>query len=488
MATGLRECAGGADRLVVVDTETTGVYATDRVVEIAIVTMSLDGTVLDVFDTLIQPGRDVSASHIHGITATMVASAPTFSEVAGDVAVRLNGACLVAHNLPFDFRMLAGEFDRIGSQLVMKSGVDTLKATGCRLHEACSTHNVKLEGAHRALADASATAELLLRVVERCVAGSPASAATSLSRTGRILRRTDVTPSRLPDPPLIAYLASRLPHTGVEVGMLSYLELVGRAASDLHIDRDERRQLSELASELGLNEAHLAQAHRRFVNELVDAAIADSEVTDAEYDTLVRIASALDVDQNTVEQRIRPYRPTSSEVTLTPQMTVVFTGDHAYYHRDTLGMLATEIGLSVQTGVSKSTQLVAAADPASSSAKANKARQYGIPVVAVDDLLKAKLGDRLSAHGSGRAGLKVVTCPDCQVTWTIEATTAGARSKRCGECSALVGRPIAKRKARDMWAPPTIEWLTCSDCGSSWHRQAIKGRKPLVCPTCKDAL
>ena len=80
----LERLAGGADRFVVVDTETTGVYPSDRIVEVAIVTLDLDGNVVEVWDTLVNPMRDVSATHIHGITATMVRDAPTFEMIAGD--------------------------------------------------------------------------------------------------------------------------------------------------------------------------------------------------------------------------------------------------------------------------------------------------------------------------------------------------------------------------------------------------------------------
>lgn len=50
----LHRSADGADRFAVVDTETTGVYTTDRVVEIAIVTPTLDSEVIDRFDTLVR--------------------------------------------------------------------------------------------------------------------------------------------------------------------------------------------------------------------------------------------------------------------------------------------------------------------------------------------------------------------------------------------------------------------------------------------------
>ncbi len=110
----LARLAGGADRIAVVDCETTGIYSSDRVVEIAIVTLDLDGRVTHLWDTLVQPQRGVGASHIHGITANTLKDAPTFSDVARDVAIRLNGACVAAHNLSFDARMVGGEFSRIG--------------------------------------------------------------------------------------------------------------------------------------------------------------------------------------------------------------------------------------------------------------------------------------------------------------------------------------------------------------------------------------
>lgn len=485
MAAGLRGCAGGADRFVVIDTETTGVYRSDRVVEIALVTLSLDGDVIDVFDTLLQPGREVSATHIHGITASMVARAPTFADVAGDVAVRLDGACLVAHNLPFDYRMVGDEFERLGVGLSMTAGVDTLWATGCRLIEACSMFAVPLDGAHRALSDAMATSQLLAHVAESCKPGSPAYAPRELARTGRVLRRDDTVAIRLPDPPLITYLASRLALSGVEAAMLSYLEVVGRAVADLHLDKEERAELMTLAGQLGLTPAQIAQAHRRFANELIDAAVADAEVTDAEHDMLVRIAAALDVDQLAVESRLRPFRSAVDEIELADGMSVVFTGDHPVHDRETLRQVAEERGFVVQSGVSKSTKLVVAVDTASNSGKAAKARQYGIPVVSVDDFISRGVGDVIVAHGAGQTGLKVITCPDCLATWTVAATVGAARSKRCDDCAPITTPTGARPKVqRDMWAPPSIEWLTCESCGCRWHRETARGRKPRQCPTC----
>lgn len=478
----LRAVAGGADRVVVVDTETTGVYPTDRIVEIALITLSLDGEVLDVWDTLVQPQRDVGATFVHGITASMVANAPTFPDIAGDVAVRLEGACVAAHNLPFDGRMMGGEFGRIGVDLSIPRGVDTLRATRAKLVEACAQHRIALDGAHRALVDATATANLLLRVFGSCEAGGPVALAAPLPRQGRVFRREDSAPVVLPDPPLIAYLASRLTHSGVEVNVLSYLELVDRCIADLHLDPEERWKLGELAHDLGLDDAHIALAHRRFVNELIDAALDDHEVTSDEYELLVRAAAALGVDQQVVEHPTRDARATSASISITPGLQVVFTGDHPRFDRADLVAHADSLGLEVQGGVTKKTDLLVAADPETSSGKAGKARRYGIPVLGAEQFATIRAGDTLESAGTTVAELKVINCPDCFTTWTVPAVSSEQRSKRCGECSQAATSSPHRRAAGV--ASPVVEVLDCAACGISWQRERSRGRKPTRCPAC----
>lgn len=479
----LRPVAGGADRVVVLDTETTGVYPTDRIVEIALVTLSLDGEVLDVWDTLVQPERDIGATFVHGITASMVAGAPTFADVAGDVAVRLEGACVAAHNLAFDARMVGGEFARIGVDMSIPGGIDTLRATGARLAEACALHRIELVEAHRALADATAAANLLLRVLASCDPGGPVALGRSLPRQGRVFRREDAAPVVLPDPPLIVYLASRLAHAGVEAKVLSYLELVGRCIADLHLEPDEQRSLGELAHDLGLDDAHIALAHRRFVNELIDAALADHEVTSDEYEMLVRVAAALRVDQQVVEHRTREARATSSSLSLDRGLRVVFTGEHPNLDRADLVAHAICLGLEVQGGVTKNTDLLVAADPDTNSGKAGKARRYGIPVLGAQQFAGMRAGDSLEGVASSVAELKVITCPDCFTTWTVPATSSGQRSRRCGECSQV---PESPRRVGRMTGgeQQSCERLVCTVCGSGWERERTRGRKPSRCPSC----
>src|SRR5260370_1316752 len=102
----------------VVDLETTGLYPrTDRVVEAAVVHLSADGQITGEFSTLINPGRDVGPTRIHGIRASDVLHAPAFADAAATLWQLLSGHVLVAHNVPFDARFLESEFNRCGARM-----------------------------------------------------------------------------------------------------------------------------------------------------------------------------------------------------------------------------------------------------------------------------------------------------------------------------------------------------------------------------------
>ncbi len=160
----LEEVLAGADRLAVIDVETTGLYRRDRIVEIAIVTIDRTGRVIDEFETLVNPFRDPGPAWLHGVTATMLVDAPGFDDIADHVAARLNGAVVVAHNLRFDSRMVGQELSHAGIDVDWGEGLDTLYATGCKLEVACAKYGIRNEGAHRALFDARATGQLLMAV------------------------------------------------------------------------------------------------------------------------------------------------------------------------------------------------------------------------------------------------------------------------------------------------------------------------------------
>ena len=97
---------------VVLDTETTGVGADDEVCEITI----LDSSGTPLLDTLVRPSQPIpaEATGIHKITDLVVATAPTWPEVAEQYASIVAGRTVVAYNAAFDQRLLAQTHQRYG--------------------------------------------------------------------------------------------------------------------------------------------------------------------------------------------------------------------------------------------------------------------------------------------------------------------------------------------------------------------------------------
>lgn len=92
---------------VYVDTETTGIDAGARIVEIAVV----DDTGAILVNSLVKPPRKIpkDSTRIHGITDEMVADAPTWPEVWPLVMKALTGRAVGMYNADFDLRMMKME-------------------------------------------------------------------------------------------------------------------------------------------------------------------------------------------------------------------------------------------------------------------------------------------------------------------------------------------------------------------------------------------
>lgn len=75
-----RRAALGDVPFAVVDIEATGIYpgGHDRIIEIAVVHMSPRLEIKDEWATLVNPGRDIGRTKIHGIVAGDVTHAPVF--------------------------------------------------------------------------------------------------------------------------------------------------------------------------------------------------------------------------------------------------------------------------------------------------------------------------------------------------------------------------------------------------------------------------
>lgn len=425
---------GNADRIAVIDVETTGLFSADRVVEIAVVTMDRNGVIVDEFECLTNPQRDPGPTWLHGLTPSVLRGAPMFEDIALHLAALLDGAVVAAHNLPFDRRLLGYEFDRAGIDIDWGDGLDTLRAAGgCKLGTACADHGIPLHGAHCALNDARATAHLLLRVAEGFEGCRPAAAIPFSADLPRVLTRDGFTAVDV-QRPYVLQLASSL-HSPADVA--PYVTLLDYAVADLKFDADERRELALLAEDLGLSERTRAQAHKEFLHGLIDAALDDGVVTDDEFDQLCRTAALLELDDTVVSTLTNPYRVTTDAIELQPGIRVCFTGAAQWSSgepadRDELEALARQHSLEPVASVTKANcQLVIAADPASMSGKVKNAQKFGIPVASVADYLTALNASspvkvsRLPVKGVG------LVCITCGYSWIA----ARRRSKPvCDDC------------------------------------------------------
>ncbi|MEI7622300.1 MAG: 3'-5' exonuclease [Actinomycetes bacterium] len=160
----------------VLDVETTGLSpARDRVIEIAVVRCAPDGSVIDEWSTLVDPGRDPGPTHIHGISAADLEGAPTFEEIADQLNERIAGALVAAHNLSFDAGFLRAEYTRAGREVPTQSALCTLQLArvalpgigGYSLAACAAELGIDHPNAHRALADTRVTASVLQAMIRR---------------------------------------------------------------------------------------------------------------------------------------------------------------------------------------------------------------------------------------------------------------------------------------------------------------------------------
>lgn len=162
---------------VVTDTETTGSRAgDDRVIEIGAVKVE-GGEITETFQQLINPGRHIPRriTRLTGISTGMVFDQPTAEEVLPEYLDFLGDGIFVAHNLPFDQRFLEVELEIAGQEGLRNPCLDTLRLAR-RLYSALPSKGlskltryfeIEVNGRHRALGDAEATAKLLLLFIDR---------------------------------------------------------------------------------------------------------------------------------------------------------------------------------------------------------------------------------------------------------------------------------------------------------------------------------
>jgi DNA polymerase-3 subunit epsilon len=135
-----------------------------------------DGRIVDSFQSLMKTGVWVPPfiEQLTGISNQMLEQAPPAAEVMREVASFTQACPIVAHNAPFDRGFWQAELALAGCEpdpahefacTVLLARRIYPEAPSCKLGNLAQFHQLPDSGrAHRALADASTTAHLLLRI------------------------------------------------------------------------------------------------------------------------------------------------------------------------------------------------------------------------------------------------------------------------------------------------------------------------------------
>lgn len=158
---------------VVVDIETTGGNKDQhRITEIGMVKIE-QGVITDTWQTLVNPERHIPKiiTELTGISNEMVKTAPLFEHIAEKLDTFSQNAIFVAHNVNFDYGFIRQEFSRLNKKYTRAKICTVQQARkylpgykSYSLGKLCADLDIELKNHHRALDDAKAAAEVLLRI------------------------------------------------------------------------------------------------------------------------------------------------------------------------------------------------------------------------------------------------------------------------------------------------------------------------------------
>ena len=422
-----------APAFAVLDVETTGLSPKrDRILELAIVRVDIDGNPVDEWSTRMHPERPIGATHIHGIRDEDVAGAPLFRDLAPTIAAGLAGLPIVAHNARFDMAFLSSEFASAGWDLPRLASYCTLDASHHhlphldrrRLVDCCAATGISIQGAHSALGDARATAMLLRSYIARYRAADGVLAAAQnearLARWPQGPVRPVARPVKRVRPPAtksapVRYTSPRpkepaLRHQinalslvevfdeGAPEGTDAYLELLLSALEDGEINAQEAQSLSEARESYGFSDGDVLSAHEAFVLALAHRAVDDGRISNVERAELAALSALLEVPASTLKavmvkaedaRRARLGAHLGELPEDWPHGEPLRVGDRVAFtgcddaQRDRLEKRAEELGVRVMGNVSKFTVLLVA-DGSFSGGKHAKAQELSTRVVHPD--------------------------------------------------------------------------------------------------------
>lgn len=160
-------------RLIVLDTETTGLDPKQghRIIEVAALELNGRNVTKNTFHRYLNPEREIDegAAKVHGLTLERLQDEPKFAEIAASLLEFIGDGQLIIHNAPFDMGFLNTELERLNLSPLRNPVLDTLKLAkelhpGKRnnLNALCDRYFI--DNSHRTLHGALLDTELLAEV------------------------------------------------------------------------------------------------------------------------------------------------------------------------------------------------------------------------------------------------------------------------------------------------------------------------------------
>ncbi|MFN8308467.1 MAG: exonuclease domain-containing protein [Chitinophagales bacterium] len=203
----------------ITDIETTGGHAHGNSITEVCILVHDGAKVISRFHSLIKPEGKIPyfITGLTGITDAMVADAPSFDEVAGQIFDMLQGRIFVAHSVNFDYSFLKNHLAACGYELktqklctvrLSRQIFPGLSSYG--LAKICGNRGIVIEDRHRAHGDAEATAKLFEQLVQHDVSGTLSKFLKRASKEPQLppnLPKDEFT--ALPDAPGVYYFLNK---------------------------------------------------------------------------------------------------------------------------------------------------------------------------------------------------------------------------------------------------------------------------------------
>ncbi|MBC9944333.1 hypothetical protein ICL81_07395 [Leucobacter sp. cx-328] len=351
----------------VLDFETTGLSPKfgHRILEVGVLLLDADFRIEGSFETLVNPGRDVGPTSIHGVTAADIRDAPAFDRVAPALMAALDGRLVVGHNVAFDLRFLSAELEREGYEVPEIVAIDTMKIAKqifvkgqlpsfklsdlaayfeLEIGEVLARSGFESRPAHSAFGDAAVTAYVLRHLYELASGSAfwgsqldyasrvvwpeyvPVTLHTKLrgSEAGIIMPKQNIAVPEQARPTVTMPVATSRPAAESSIGDVfqaigaavpaaagtaSYAALLDTALEDGILDASEVDDLVRTAKELGLDGVTLGSLHRGHFDAAVRAAWADGVLTAQERADIISLSNVLCIDKDSLARALEGVHP-----------------------------------------------------------------------------------------------------------------------------------------------------------------------------------